>query len=1134
MRDFLSLFVKTCEKPRSSVLLVLAIVALQPRVAAQVTYTLGNTGYYTTFTNGGSVFANAGTAELGMWANSGGTSKQAVAWRKFKTAGDNTGNDRNLQPGDVVTITVSATSAIGCMGLSLNAGPSATASWADRHNNSRLYIQVDDVTSSWYVNHAGGNSTLNYNVGTTRRDYEFRIHILSETNCNVELWVNGSFHARENNLTMNGTAGANISHFVLYLEDDWNGSSNEDIYWKQTFTHNASGSVDLGYFLSSGTFTPGKVTNGLQSTSSVTTQTNTVNIGGNSGTAVILDQNSSYSGTTTVNANATLRLNSAGTSPDGPLGTIAAGTTVSSGGVLDLNGVTLANSESLTVNGLGISSSGALMNSSSSAATWNGTVTLASDSRVNAGTGSITLAGNIAGGTNVLFVGGSQNTTISGIISGSGNTNNGSTTSLYKDGTGTLTINAINSYTGDTRIAAGNITVSSSGNLGSGSDVFVSNNASLTVNANTTVASLQETAVSDAGTAIIASGVTLTINGANKGVLYQNSISGSGNLTLNGSGTTKLALFNAQTYTGTTTVAGGTIGTSGAMSSLNYDITGGELEFYNDNLIDDNADFSVSGTGILDFQGSDVVDNIIMTGGTLVVSAGKTLTINGKLSINSTVNFSVSGNIAFGSNGTLEITSAMNTADVFWPTTNGPKNLTINCVSSTAVVKLHANRTLNGNLTLTSGIFDLFNKSFTYGGSSITRTSGTIDGTTATVEFTNTSSISIPANTFVNADISTLIMNGSGGIRLNSDLFVDDQLTLTNGIITVGNFILEHDQLSNVSGGSASSYVRTNGTGLYKSSISNGSNFTFHVGRSSYNQLYIKNNNGTGVDVFTVKVYDSAWKGGLSGTLFNKDVVFRTWDITKSNPNIGGGVDMKFMYRNSEIIGTLSPPTLNHYNTTTLAWEIALGTGSVSGASPYILTQTGYTGSFSPFVIGGDAVVPLPLTWQSFGCNNTSHGSVELNWSTAMEQNTAAFEVEKSSGLEHFEKIGTIDAAGFSQTSQFYRFEDTTPSAGVAYYRIRQIDRDGKYSFSEVCKVENTPNAAPGIYPNPCRETLHISGIENMKNPHYLLYSTTGVLIGRGKLQGAKFSVKDLPEGVYAVKIITAEGEWQIKFAKVD
>ena len=1132
MRDLFSLSVKTRQKSKSILLWIVVILALPQWVVAQVTYTLGNTGYYTTFTSGGNVFANAGTAELGMWANSSGN-KQAVAWRKFKTAGDNTGNDRSLQPGDVVTITVSATSAIGCMGLSLNAGPTSTSSWADRHNNSRLYIQVDDVNSSWYVNHSSGNSSLNYNVSTTRNNYQFKIHVLSETNCNVELYVNGTFHERQNNLTMNGTAGNNISHFVLYLEDDWNGSSNADIYWKQTFTHNASGNVDLGYFLSSGTFAPGKITNGLQSTSNVTSQSNAVNIGGNSGTAVIIGQNNSYTGAATINANATLRLNSAGTSPDGPLGTAAAGTTVSSGGVLDLYGVTLANNEALTLNGLGISSNGAMINSSSSGATWNGSVTLASDSRVSAGTGSITLAGNITGGSNVLFIGGTQNSTISGIISGAGNANNGTTTSLYKDGTGTLTLNAINTYTGDTRIAAGSITVGSSGNLGSGSDVFVSNNATLTVNANTTVASLQETAVSDAGTASIASGATLTINGANKGILYQSTISGAGNLTLNGSGATKLALFNAQTYTGTTTVAGGTLGTSGAMSSLNYDITGGEIEFYNDNLIDDNADFSVSGTGILDFQGSDAVDNIIMTGGTLVVSAGKTLTINGKLSINSTVNFSVSGNIAFGSNGTLEITSAMNTADVFWPTANGPKNLTINCASSTAIVKLHANRTLNGNLTLTSGIFDLFNKSFTYGGSSITRTSGTIDGTTATVEFTNTSSISIPANTFVNADVSTLIMNGSGGIRLNSDLFVDDQLTLTNGIITVGNFILEHDQLSNVSGGSASSYVRTNGTGLYKSSISNGSNFTFHVGRSSYNQLYIKNNNGTGVDVFTVKVLDSAWKGGLSGTLFNKDVVFRTWDITKSNPNIGGGVDMKFMYRNSEIIGTLSPPTLNHYNTTTLAWEIALGTGSVSGASPYILTQTGYTGSFSPFVIGGDATVPLPLTWQSFGCSNTVRGSVELNWSTAMEQNTAEFQVERSVGNENFEKIGAMAAAGFSQTARYYRFDDPFPSGGMAYYRIKQIDRDGKYSYSEICKIENNLPLAPYLYPNPCTDFLQISGLEKLNSLDYRLYSTTGMLIGFGKLENSKLSVKDLPEGVYALKISTAAGEWNLRFAKV-
>lgn len=1102
-------------------------------LAGQVTYTLGNTGYYTLFTDGtAGAFANAGTAELGMYAKTTGA-KQMVAWRKFKTAGDNSGNDRNLQPGDLVTITVSATSAVGCIGLSLNASPSATSSWANRHDNSRLYIQVDDITSSWYVNHNAGNSTLNYNVGTTRKDYQFKIHVLSETNCNVELWVDGIFHERLNNLTMNGTAGANISHFVLYLEDDWNGSANADIYWKQAFTHLSTGGSNLGYYLSSGTFTPGKVTDGLISTSNSTSQSNAVNIGGSAGSAVILSQNNTYTGLTTINANATLKINAAGTSPNGPLGTTAAGTTVSSGGVLDLYGITPNNGEALTLNGLGISTGGALINSSTSSSGWSGSIGLGSSSRINATSGNISLSGNVSGGANVLFVGGSQNTSISGIISGAGASNNGTTTSIYKDGVGTLTLNAINTYTGDTRIAAGNITISSNGSLGSGSDIFISNGASLTVNANTTIGSLQETAVSDAGTANIGSGITLTINGANKGLNYQSTISGQGNLTMNGSGTTKLALFNAQTYTGTTTVAGGIVGTSGTMGSLNYDISGGEIEFYNDNLIDDNADFSVSGTGILDFQGNDAVNNITMSGGTLVVAAGKTLTINGKLSINSSVNFSVSGSIAFGSNGTLEITSAMNTTDVFWPTTNGPKNLIINCSSSTATVKLHANRTLTGNLTLTSGIFDLFNKSFTYGGSSISRSLGSIDATTATVEFTNTTYLSIPANLFVNADISTLTMNGSGGISLCSNLFVDALLTLTNGIITIGNFILEHDQLSNVSGGSASSYVRTNGTGVYKSSISNGSNFTFHVGRSSYNQLYIKNNNGTGVDVFTVKVLDSAWRGGLTGTLFNKDLVFRTWDITKSNPNIGGGVDMKFMYRSTEIIGTLSPATLNHFNTTTNAWEIALGTGSVAGSAPYILTQTGYTGSFSPFVIGGDAAVPLPLTWQSFGCNNTANGNAELNWSTAMESNTDKFLIERSIGEEEFTPIGELPAAGFSITTRHYYFEDTFVTGDNTYYRIKQIDRDGKFSYSEVCKVENALKSALGIYPNPCMDFLQITGVDNLKNAEYKIYNATGMLMDIGKPDNTqKLSVAHLPEGIYILKIISAGRKFNLRFAK--
>ncbi|MFY7885986.1 MAG: hypothetical protein ACOVOV_14195, partial [Dolichospermum sp.] len=210
-------------------LALLVFLANQAKAQTTVTYTLDNAGYYTTRTNSAGAYTSTG--EWRMWANGGGA-KEVVSYRNFKTQGDNGGSDRSLQVGDRVDVTVSATAATGHIGFSLNAGNNTT-DYSTRNTNSRLYVQVDGTTGSWYVNHNGGNTSLSYNVNTTRRDYEFRIFITSQTTCNVEFYVNGGFHSRLFNLTMNGSAGANISGFSLYLKDDWNGSANSDIYWKQ-------------------------------------------------------------------------------------------------------------------------------------------------------------------------------------------------------------------------------------------------------------------------------------------------------------------------------------------------------------------------------------------------------------------------------------------------------------------------------------------------------------------------------------------------------------------------------------------------------------------------------------------------------------------------------------------------------------------------------------------------------------------------------------------------------------------------------------------------------------------------------------------------------------------------------------
>jgi len=160
-------------------------------------------------------------------------------------------------------------------------------------------------------------------------------------------------------------------------------------------------------------------------------------------------------------------------------------------------------------------------------------------------------------GSNVLFVGGGNHTTVSSAISGAGGSQDGTTTSLFKDGAGTLTLSGNNSYSGDTRVVQGALTVANGGNLGDGtSDVFVSSGATLNVNANTTVASLQETESGNGGTASIGSGATLTINQASE-TKYFNALTGEGSLAKSGAG--RLSVYGASSKSGANTVSGGVL-----------------------------------------------------------------------------------------------------------------------------------------------------------------------------------------------------------------------------------------------------------------------------------------------------------------------------------------------------------------------------------------------------------------------------------------------------------------------------------------------------------------------------------------------------------------------------------------------
>ncbi|MFM8720563.1 MAG: beta strand repeat-containing protein, partial [Chthoniobacterales bacterium] len=335
-----------------------------------------------------------------------------------------------------------------------------------------------------------------------------------------------------------------------------------------------------------------------------------------------LSGSNNYSGVTTVSVGM-LELQNADA-----LGNATGNTIVSSGAALKLYSATGISytAEALSLSGVGVGGADGALRNVGGTNTWNGAITLSGNSRINADNtssspaSSLTLAGNITGGANVLFLGANGgNLFISGAISGAGASQDTTTTSIYKDGASNLTLSGNNSYSGDTRLVAGSLTVAAGGTLGNGdSDVFISSGATLNVNTNVTVDSVRETGNNNGGVIAIGHGAVLTVDGANKGTFFQDSISGAGGLTMAGSGNTTLGLYGTQSYTGTTTVTGGKLSSGFALATTNVTVTGGEFETTAANILADTASVIVNG-GLFTLGGSDTIGALSGSGGTFAL-----------------------------------------------------------------------------------------------------------------------------------------------------------------------------------------------------------------------------------------------------------------------------------------------------------------------------------------------------------------------------------------------------------------------------------------------------------------------------------------------------------------------------------
>jgi photosystem II stability/assembly factor-like uncharacterized protein len=110
----------------------------------------------------------------------------------------------------------------------------------------------------------------------------------------------------------------------------------------------------------------------------------------------------------------------------------------------------------------------------------------------------------------------------------------------------------------------------------------------------------------------------------------------------------------------------------------------------------------------------------------------------------------------------------------------------------------------------------------------------------------------------------------------------------------------------------------------------------------------------------------------------------------------------------------------------------------------------------------------LPVDWLAFDARATDDNRVQLAWATASEFNNNRFEVERSADGIEFQRIGQVPAKGTSNYQANYAHTDALPLPGNSYYRIRQVDFDGKFSFSKIKSVSLPEKVASfRCYPNP-------------------------------------------------------------------
>jgi len=525
--------------------------------------------------------------------------------------------------------------------------------------------------------------------------------------------------------------------------------------------------------------------------------------------------------------------------------------------------------------------------------------------------------------------------------------------------------------------------------------------------------------------------------------------------------------------------------------------------------------------------------NLTSTGGIVILNGsgnsitGTTTISGGGLDVNSPSTF----NILTLSGGTGVVVS-LDAATTL-------TSLTFNDVSLNLSGSVSTN-----NLTLTAGSFNPNSLLTINSGGTITKVAGSLTSAptfvgSQAVVLGNGTATAVSTGFELPTSITTMSVNTSANATLNASRSISGTFTFTNGkLIIAPGVTLTIPAANTISAVTAAKYFVLRKTSrLARTGVSTVARL-FPVGNSTY-YCPLNISNATSAN-FAIGGRDtvSHKDNNSPSTFVTTGAVGQTWyiDLTSGTAN----ATVQFGWQTAQELASFNrAASISAFRFNGTTW----GTGTVATLMGTPITNTSFSAQlagitqFSPWSIGNTGGT-LPVVLTKFD-GAVTDGLAKLIWNTSSEINNAGFEVQASTDGSKFSKVGFVKGNGTTNNQNNYAFTYQM-SANLTYFRLKQIDFDGKFEYSPTIALNTTQLRKMVVMPNP---TIGAARMELVGYGSEIVNLEVINIIGQKVISITKPAAEvgenfealthQLPTGTYSIKLYCSEGLSQsLRFQK--